>query len=105
MFADDFSPHETENVWRMCWSRGYVVIPHGGGATPVAQTPDTDLNQHVRRECTTEETRDLIWQFRNTAVAAPKVKHEKSIDITYTALSSTQLHLRAAAGYKTLELT
>ena len=26
-----------------------MLICDGGGATPVAQTPDTDLNEHVRR--------------------------------------------------------
>ena len=49
IFADDYRAHKTENVWALCWSRGYVLIVHGGGATPVAQTPDTDLNEEVRR--------------------------------------------------------
>ena len=50
--ADDFGPHKTANVFRSCWQHGYVMIAHGGGATPVGQTPDTDLNQHIRREYT-----------------------------------------------------
>ena len=49
IFADDFAAHKTANVFSLCWSRGYVLIVHGGGATPVAQTPDTDLNEEVRR--------------------------------------------------------
>ena len=50
IMSDDFGPHKTDNVWRLCWSRGYKMIPHGGGCTPVVQTADTDLNQHVRRD-------------------------------------------------------
>ena len=49
LLADDYSAHKTENVWALCWSRGYVPLIHGGGCTPVSQTPDTDLNEHVRR--------------------------------------------------------
>ena len=49
IFADDYAAHKTENVFHLCWKRRYVLIVHGGGATPVAQTPDTDLNEEVRR--------------------------------------------------------
>ena len=49
MLGDDYGPHKTDNVFELCWSRGYIMGTHGGGTTPVAQTPDTDLNEHVRR--------------------------------------------------------
>ena len=49
LLADDFSAHRTPNVFNLAWSRGYILLIHGGGATPVVQTPDTDLNEHVRR--------------------------------------------------------
>jgi hypothetical protein len=39
MFADDFAAHKTDNVRRLCWERGYVLVVHAGGATPVVQTP------------------------------------------------------------------
>ena len=44
IMADDYSAHLCPAVFALCWSRRYVFIPHGGGVTPVAQTPDTDLN-------------------------------------------------------------
>ena len=50
MFADDAKQHLSPHVRRNCWSRGYAFLPHGGGVTPVVQTPDTDLNQPVSRE-------------------------------------------------------
>ena len=58
IFADWYSAHRTENVFELCWSRGYVLILHGGGATPVAQTPDTDLNEEVRRLYGNKESAD-----------------------------------------------
>jgi hypothetical protein len=30
MRADDFSPHLNDAVFRLCWSRKYFFIPHGG---------------------------------------------------------------------------
>ena len=50
MFADDFSAHLMNSVFRCCWQRGYVFIPLGGGTTGTMQTVDLDLNQHVRRK-------------------------------------------------------
>ena len=50
LLADDYMAHKSDHVFQLCWSRGYVVLSHGGGNTPVAKTPDTDLNEHVRRQ-------------------------------------------------------
>ena len=68
--------------------------------TPIAQTPDTDFNQHVKREHVSLETRELIHQFRNSAVAVPRVKEERAIDLMYELLRPPELHLKAADGYK-----
>ena len=60
IMADDFSAHETKNVRNLCWPRGYILVLHGGGATPVAQTPDTYLNQPTRREYAMRESHLLV---------------------------------------------
>ena len=96
--ADDFGPHKTDNVFRLCWQRGYVMIPHGGGP-PVTQTPDTDLNQHVRREYTALESAYIIEQIRK-GVAVPKIPQTKRMDMMIIVLSNVSLHLHAADGYK-----
>ena len=31
MMADDHMPHSSTHVVRLCWNRGYVLIPHGAG--------------------------------------------------------------------------
>jgi hypothetical protein len=99
ILGDDFGPHKTDNVWRLCWSRGYVLLVHGGGGTPVIQTPDTDLNQHVRRMYTAKETEELIRQMRS-GVGVPRCKEEQCIDMMVDVLSHVDLHLKAADGYK-----
>ena len=46
IMADDFSAHLSPLAFRLCWARGCAFLAHGGGVTPVVQTPDADLNQH-----------------------------------------------------------
>ena len=97
--ADDFGPHKTDNVFRLCWQRGYVMMAHGGGQTPVTQTPDTDLNQHVRREYTALESAYIIEQMRK-GVSVPKIPPTKCMDMMIQVWSNMSLRLRAADGYK-----
>ena len=100
IMADDFRPHKSPNAFRLCWTRGYVLVVHGGGTTPVAQTPDTDENQHVKREYSAVETLELMRQFRDTAVAVPRVNEQTALDMMYDIMQKKEMHLRAAKGYK-----
>ena len=104
IFADDFSAHLSDQVLRLCWSRGYVFLAHGGGVTPVVQTPDTDLNQHVKRSYTAVETTELLQQMRD-GTCVPHCTPEKCIDLMEEVLRHTPLHLGAADGYLKTGLT
>ena len=99
MMADDFGPHKSENVFNLCWKRGYVMVVHGGGATPISQTPDTDLNQHVRREYSAKESAELIHLMRSGQVV-PCPSKETCISMMREVLCKKQLHVQASKGYK-----
>ena len=98
MLADDFKAHLTTAVFRLCWTRGYVFIPLGGGVTGNVQTVDLDLNQHVRRMYCAEEAAELIDQMRR-GVGVPSMKPEQCIDILHRVMSNQKLHLEAAESY------
>ena len=104
IMADDFSAHLSPQVFALCWSRGYVFIAHGGGVTPVVQTPDTDLNQHVKRGYMALEEVDMMRQMR-FGVRVPRCRPEQCIDMMVEVMSSIQLHLRAADGYPQTGMT
>ena len=74
LLADDYGAHKTDNVAAFALSRGYVLLVHGGGSTPVAQTPDTDLNEFVRRRYGEKEARLLMERMRGGQVV-PKLTH------------------------------
>jgi hypothetical protein len=97
--CDDYAAHKTKNVWNLCWSRGYIRHVHGGGTTPVNQTPDTDLNQFVRSEYGKKESRLLLEKMRSGQVV-PKLKHEECMLLMLEVLSDPALHRRASEGYK-----
>ena len=99
LLADDFSAHKTDNVWALCWSRGYVLLIHGGGVTPVGQTPDTDLNEHVRRSYGNKESRLLIEKMR-CGQKVPKATREESMDLMFEVLNDADLHKRASQGFE-----
>ena len=81
LLVDDFGPHKTDAVRRLAWERKYVVVVHGGGATSVVQTNDTDQNQHVRREYTELESIELLLQTSTMEKKIPVLTHEKTIDM------------------------
>ncbi len=67
----------------------------------MAQTPETDLNQHVRRNCTTKESAYILQEMRK-GVGVPKTKHAQCIDMMAEVLSDPKLHLHAADGVRQL---
>ena len=85
-------------MFRLGWSRRYVFLAHGGGVTPVVQTPDTDLNQHVKREYTSVETGELLRQMQD-GICVPSLRQEQCIDIMVGVLENIELHLKAADGF------
>jgi hypothetical protein len=99
MLMDDYSAHKTNNVWNVCWSHGYIRIVHGGGTTPVGQTCDTDLNEHVRREYGQKESQVLLEKMRG-GQAVPKLTHEECLTLMFEVLSDPAVHIQAAQGYK-----
>ena len=104
ILADDFAPHKSANVRRACWNNGYVLLVHGGGATPVVQTVDTDLNEHVRRAYAAIETRLLVDKMRS-GVAVPKASQVECLEIMREVLSDPAIHVAAVAGYKKTGIT
>ena len=99
IFADDYAAHKSENVCSLCWERGYVLIVHGGGATPGFQTPDTDLNEEVRRRCGNKEIGFLMEKMRD-GQTVPKLTHEECMDLMWEVLCDAELHRKASQGYK-----
>ena len=101
LLVDDFGPHKTNAVRRLAWQRKYVVIVHGGGATSVVQTNDTDQNQHVRREYTELESIELLKQASTLEKKIPVLSHERTLDLFAEIWQRDEIHDQARKGYLT----
>ena len=99
LLVDDFGPHKTDAVRRLAWTRKYIVVVHGGGATSVAQTNDTDQNQHVRRMYTEEESYVLLQKSAALAQKVPVLSHEQTINIFGMIWQRDEVHCKAREGY------
>ena len=100
MFLDAYAPGLTDNVQRCCWLRGYIEISHGGGASMVAQTNDTDHHLWVRKRFIEKQTGLMIQKARATGGGLVDLTREENIDIMIEVMSDVNLHLHAAKGYK-----
>jgi hypothetical protein len=89
--ADDHTPHLSPNVVHLCWKRGYVFIPHGGGVTPVAHSVDTDLNEAVTARYHALEVAALVRLMRD-GVAVPHLTPMDCVDLMVEVLSGMSLH-------------
>ena len=99
-FLDAYAPGLTDNVQRLCWTKGYIAITHGGGASAVAQTNDTDHHQWVRKRFIELQTARLIRKARQRGGGLVDLTREENIDIMIEVQSDLELHLKACQGYK-----
>ena len=47
--GDAYAPGLTNNIQSQCWLKGYQSFTHGGGATAVTQTNDTEVHKPARK--------------------------------------------------------
>ena len=100
VFACAYAPGLTDNVQRLCWNRGYVEITHGGGASCVAQTNDTDHHLWVRKRFIEIQTDRLLQKVRSIGGGLVDLTREENIDIMIEVMADLDLHLKACTGYK-----
>ena len=77
IYADDHKPHLSPLVSRLCWERGYVFMPHGGGVTLVAQTVGTELSQP---DYETSEAVTMIRHMQD-CVVVPQLRPAECVDL------------------------
>ena len=88
---DAYAPGLTDNVQRLCWSRGYICVTHGGGASMVAQTNDTAHHLHVRKRFIELQTDRMIRKARRMGGGLVDLTAEENIGIMIQVMSDQNL--------------
>ena len=91
LLLDAYAPGLTDNVQRFGWLRGYIVATHGGGASLVAQTNDTDLHQWTRKRFIEKQTALLLRKPRIAGGGLAEATREKHIDLSRSHAGPTAL--------------
>ena len=99
LLLDAYSAHLSERVRVCAWHRGYVVVTHGGGASAVTQTNDTDLHAHIKRMYLDLEMADAVEQMKLKPWGVPCPRREDIVGWVSCIWSSQELHLRATRGF------
>ena len=105
LLGDWFTPHQKDSVRLLAWSRGSVLVLHGGGATPVCQPNDTDLHAHLRRHYVELEQQ---WMMAEQSLDPHKCPVPKKVDcMEWMARywSKPALHRRGGGGFKSFGLS
>ncbi|CAK0856984.1 unnamed protein product, partial [Prorocentrum cordatum] len=97
---DAYAPGLTDNAQRLCWARGYICVTHGGGASMVCQTNDTDLHLHIRKRFIELQTARIVEKARISGGGMVDLTKEENIDIMAQVISNRTLHVQACKGYK-----
>ncbi|MCP4241726.1 MAG: hypothetical protein GY772_14295 [bacterium] len=100
LLCDAYAAQTTAAVRRAAWQRGYVVITHGGGQTPVTQTNDTDLHARLKHSYLELEADEMIAQQRLRPSACPVPRKHDVIQWQAILWSQASMHTPAVAGYK-----
>ena len=99
-FLDAYAPGLTDNVQRACWLKGKVLLTHGGGASSVGQTNDTDLHLWTRKRFIELQQDLMIRKARMAGGGMADLTREENINIMIQVMSDKELHMRASRGYK-----
>ena len=97
---DAYAPGLTDNVQRLCWSRGYICVTNGGGASMILQTNDTDHHLHVRKRFIELQTDLMIRKARRMGGCLVDLTAEENLGIMIQVMSDQSLHVQASKGYK-----
>ena len=97
---DAYAPGLTDNVQRWGWLNGYIVFTHGGGASMVAHTNDTDLHQWTRKRFIEKQTALLLREARIRGGGLVEATRQDNIDLMIEVMQDPTLHKQASKGYK-----
>ena len=98
--GDAYAPGLTNNIQMQCWQKGYQSFTHGGGASMIGQTNDTELHKPLRKGFSDYQEELVLQKTLNSGGGLKQCTDEENIMLLATVLSDPAIHLQACKGYK-----
>ncbi len=99
LLADAFKPHLCEEVRRLCWNRGYLLVYIGGGCTPALQVNDTHLHGPLSFDYQQREMALLAAHMEINPKGLKVMSREDCLRTLVEAYERDGLHAQVAEGY------
>jgi hypothetical protein len=99
IFLDSYAVHKMDEIRDLCWSRGYVRIILGGGATPIQCVLDTDVHAIFEREMNELEALDFHEQLLEKPFVVPSRERQRLIDDACSVWASMPLARIGVAAF------
>ncbi len=98
LHCDAYKPHIATRLVDLCWSRGYILLLHGGGTTGVAQVNDTHLHHALSLDYQGLEMGFLARLMELAPRELPTPSRADCLRMVASVWAQPSLHVRAAAG-------
>ncbi len=102
---DAYKPHLDCKVWQFAFEREYIIIPHGGGTTGIAQVNDTDIHQPFSAEYIAREQVELLEKMLRMPANWTPTRSRQEIITTCVEAWAAVDHQKGIAGHKRCGLT
>ena len=90
----------TCNIQSQCWGKGYVSVTHGGGASMIAQTNDTEEHKPIRADLTDLQQTMLLDKTRLQGGGLVDLTDEEIITSVAHVMANKHIRLLGCKGYK-----
>lgn len=101
LYLDAYAAHLDPSVAEFAWSRGYVVVYHGGCTTGICQVNDTDLHAQLQKIYMDMETESFFQQQLVDPGNIGRSRQQASALVRYSTncLQCSQVQCRWATQY------
>ena len=100
LLLDAFSAHLDEDVSKLAWDRGYLLVYIGGGCTGSIQPLDTHVHGPFSRAFQELEMRDLITEADAHPHRVPILSRVELMAIVITIWQREDFHMLGAQGFE-----
>ena len=89
------------NIQMQCWQRGYQSFTHGGGASMILQTNDTEVHKPLRKEFCRLQDELVLRKTLNSAGGLKQCSDEENVLLLASAFSEWTFICRVAKAIST----
>ena len=90
--GDAYGPNKSPNMPMQCWRKGYQYFAHGGGASMICQTNDTEVHKPARKDLCERQEELTLKKTLHSGGGLAECSNEEVIMLLAFVFSKESLH-------------